>query len=114
MLSICIKGILKTQLVRYSIYIILITFINAMAGPRSIMACSNQKNHGATHFICGRSFNAGPGSNSSGVDFYTPYEARDFVMSHQNELNIDILSFEMMVYLERIKTLYTNIKSKRN
>ena len=43
---------------------------------------------------------AGPGSNSKGEDFYGPYEARDYLKSFQDELDINILSFEMIVYNE--------------
>ena len=46
-----------------------------------------RKNYGATHFIVGRD-HAGPGSNSAGVDFYGPYDARDFATQFADEAGI--------------------------
>ena len=54
-----------------------------MAGPReAIWHAIIRQNYGATSFIIGRD-HAGPGSNSSGVDFYSPYAARDEALTHQ-------------------------------
>merc|ERR1719411_191094 len=69
-----------------------------MGGPReAIWHCLIRKNYGMTHFILGRD-HAGPGSNSKGVDFYGPYDARDAAVKVANETGINCLSFEMMVY----------------
>jgi len=69
-----------------------------MGGPReAIWHCLIRKNYGMTHFILGRD-HAGPGSNSSGVDFYGPYDARDAAVGVQDETGINCMSFEMMVY----------------
>lgn len=69
-----------------------------MGGPReAVWHAIIRKNFGATHFIVGRD-HAGPGSNSAGVDFYGPYDARDFAMKNQEELGIKLMPFEMMVY----------------
>lgn len=69
-----------------------------MGGPReAIWHCIIRKNYGVTHFILGRD-HAGPGSNSAGEDFYGPYDARDAAVAHQEELGINTLSFEMMMY----------------
>merc|ERR1719411_2182247 len=69
-----------------------------MGGPReAIWHSIIRKNFGATHFIVGRD-HAGPGSNSAGVDFYGPYDARDAAVKVQEETGINCMSFEMMVY----------------
>jgi sulfate adenylyltransferase len=69
-----------------------------MAGPReALWHAIIRQNYGATHFILGRD-HAGPGSNSQGVEFYGPYQARDHALSYQSELKIKLLPFEMMVY----------------
>jgi sulfate adenylyltransferase len=70
-----------------------------MGGPReALWHALIRQNYGATHFILGRD-HAGPGSNSKGEDFYGPYEARDFALEFQDELDIQLLPFEMMAYV---------------
>jgi len=69
-----------------------------MGGPReAIWHCIIRKNFGLTHFILGRD-HAGPGANTKGKDFYTPYEARDAAVKHQKELGMKLLTFENMVF----------------
>lgn len=69
-----------------------------MGGPReAVWHGIIRKNYGATHFILGRD-HAGPGSNSAGVDFYGPYDARDFAMKYEEEIGLKLLPFEMMVF----------------
>lgn len=70
-----------------------------MAGPReAIWHAIIRQNHGATHFIIGRD-HAGPGKNTAGRDFYSPYEARDLALSYQNDLSIQLTPFDMMMYV---------------
>lgn len=77
-----------------------------MGGPREAMLHALiRKNHGATHFIIGRD-HAGPGSDSSGEDIYGPYEARDFLEEHKEEVGIEPVPFEEMVYLEKEKMYF--------
>ena len=96
-------GYLKTQSGNIESKLSLLPLAMRMGGPReALWHALIRQNYGATHFICGRD-HAGPGSNSKGKDFYTPYEARDYLNSFQNELDINILSFEMMVYNENNK-----------
>lgn len=69
-----------------------------MGGPReALWHAIIRKNYGATDFILGRD-HAGPGSNSAGVDFYGPYDARDFAMKYEKEIGMTFHPFEMMVY----------------
>jgi len=75
-----------------------------MGGPReALWHALIRQNYGATHFILGRD-HAGPGSNSKGKDFYGPYEARDYALQFQDELDITLLPFEMMAYVEEKDT----------
>ncbi|KAM3130008.1 Sulfate adenylyltransferase [Paramecium bursaria] len=77
-----------------------------MGGPReALLHCIIRQNYGATHFILGRD-HAGPGSNSKGVDFYKPYEARDHVLKNQKEFSIIPVPFDMVVYVENDKKYY--------
>jgi sulfate adenylyltransferase len=80
--------------------------VGLQAGPReALWHALIRQNYGATHFILGRD-HAGPGANSKGVDFYGPYDARDFALRHQSELRARLLPFEMMVYVPGHKTYY--------
>ena len=71
-----------------------------MAGPReAVWHAIIRKNYGCTHFIVGRD-HAGPGKNSQGEDFYGPYDAQELFLEHEEELNITMVPFKMMVYVE--------------
>jgi len=70
-----------------------------MGGPReALWHAIIRKNFGATHFIIGRD-HAGPGKNSSGKDFYGPYDAQKLVMKYKDELQIEVVPFQQMTYL---------------
>ena len=70
-----------------------------MGGPReAVWHAIIRKNFGATHFIVGRD-HAGPGKNSQGKDFYGPYDAQELVTKYKDELNIEMVPFQMMTYL---------------
>ena len=70
-----------------------------MGGPReAIWHAIIRKNHGVTHFIVGRD-HAGPGKNSAGKDFYGPYDAQDAVEKYRDELGIEVVPFQQMIYL---------------
>lgn len=70
-----------------------------MGGPReAIWHAIIRKNHGLTHFIIGRD-HAGPGKNSAGVDFYGPYDAQHAVEKYREELGIEVVPFQQMIYL---------------
>ena len=71
-----------------------------MAGPReALWHAIIRKNYGCTHFIVGRD-HAGPGNDSQGKPFYGPYDAQGLLQQHQEELDITMIPFQMMVYVE--------------
>ena len=71
-----------------------------MAGPReAIWHAIIRKNFGCTHFIVGRD-HAGPGKAPSGQTFYEPYAAQDLFAKHEKELDITMVPFKEMVYVE--------------
>ncbi len=71
-----------------------------MAGPReALWHALIRKNYGCTHFIVGRD-HAGPGKDSTGKDFYGPYDAQNLAKKYEKEMGIEILPFQEMVYLE--------------
>jgi sulfate adenylyltransferase len=71
-----------------------------MGGPReAVWHAIIRKNHGCTHLIVGRD-HAGPGSDSSGKEFYGPYDAQELLRSFEDELGVQMVPFQMMVYVE--------------
>jgi len=71
-----------------------------MGGPReAVWHAIIRKNYGCTHFIVGRD-HAGPGNDSSGKPFYGPYDAQELMKKHEKELDITMVPFKNMVYVE--------------
>ncbi len=71
-----------------------------MGGPReAVWHAIIRRNHGCTHLIVGRD-HAGPGSDSSGKEFYGPYDAQQLLRSFEDELGVAMVPFQMMVYVE--------------
>ena len=71
-----------------------------MAGPReAVWHAIIRKNYGCTHFIVGRD-HAGPGSDDGGKPYYGPYDAQELLRQHEEELGIEMVPFQMMVYVE--------------
>jgi sulfate adenylyltransferase len=71
-----------------------------MAGPReALWHAIIRKNYGCTHFIVGRD-HAGPGNDSNGEPFYGPYDAQELFKEHEAELDITMVPFQLMVYVE--------------
>ena len=71
-----------------------------MGGPReAVFHAIIRKNHGCTHFIVGRD-HAGPGNDSKGEPFYGPYDAQELLKSVSDELGVEMVPFQMMVYVE--------------
>ena len=69
-------------------------------GPReALWHAIIRKNYGCTHFIVGRD-HAGPGNDRDGNPFYGPYDAQDLYKEHEEELDISMVPFKMMVYVE--------------
>ncbi len=71
-----------------------------MAGPReALWHALIRKNYGCTHIIIGRD-HAGPGNDSQGNPFYGPYDAQDLFQQYEEEMDISMVPFKMMVYAE--------------
>ncbi len=71
-----------------------------LGGPReALWHAIVRKNHGCSHIIVGRD-HAGPGKNSAGTPFYGPYAAQELFRAHEHELGVNMVAFNMMVYLE--------------
>jgi len=71
-----------------------------MAGPReAAWHALVRKNYGCTHFIVGRD-HAGPGKDRDGKPFYGPYDAQQIMSDFADELDITMVPFRNMVYVE--------------
>jgi sulfate adenylyltransferase len=71
-----------------------------MAGPReAVWHALIRKNYGCTHFIVGRD-HAGPGKGKDGKPFYGPYDAQQLMKDYEKELDITMVPFKNMVYVE--------------
>lgn len=70
-----------------------------MAGPReALWHAIIRRNYGASHLVIGRD-HASPGKDSRGTPFYGPYEARDLLTRHRDEIGVTPVDFAEMVYL---------------
>lgn len=71
-----------------------------LAGPReALWHAIIRKNYGCTHLIVGRN-HASPPAAADGEEFYGPYEAQELFRQHQEELDISMVPFQQMVYVE--------------
>lgn len=72
-----------------------------MGGPReALWHAIIRKNHGCSHFIVGRD-HAGPGTDGKdGKPFYGPYDAQELLRKYETEINVTMVPFQMMVYLQ--------------
>ena len=72
-----------------------------MAGPKeALWHAIIRKNYGCTHLIVGRD-HAGPGSATNGVPYYEPYAAQQLLKEFENEIEITVVPFKEMVYVEQ-------------
>ena len=70
-----------------------------MAGPReALWHALIRRNYGANHLIVGRD-HAGPGVDSKRKPFYGPYDAQELVEKHAEEIGVQVVPFQMLVYL---------------
>ncbi len=84
----------------HSALLALLPLAMRMGGPReAVWHAIIRKNHGCTHFIVGRD-HAGPGKDSRGKPFYGPYDAQEMLKKYENEIGIQMVPFQMMVYVK--------------
>jgi sulfate adenylyltransferase len=95
----CYQAILR-RYPRNTAMLSLLPLAMRMGGPReALLHAIIRKNYGCTHFIVGRD-HAGPGKDSKGEPFYGPYDAQELLREHQDELDIEMVPFQMVVYVE--------------
>lgn len=77
----------------------LIPLAMRMAGPReALWHALVRRNYGATHLIVGRD-HAGAGRDSAGKPYHEPYDAQELVEAHCEELGVEAVPFQEVVYL---------------
>lgn len=70
-----------------------------MAGAReALWHAIIRRNYGANHFIVGRD-HASPGTDSNGKPFYLPEGARNLVEKFSEEIGVNVIAFDEMLYL---------------
>ncbi len=70
-----------------------------MGGPReAVWHGLIRKNYGCTHLIVGRD-HAGPGNDSHGEPFYGPYDAQALFERFEDEMGVQMVPFQLMVYV---------------
>jgi sulfate adenylyltransferase len=95
----CYRALVDNYYEPGTVVLSLLPLAMRMAGPREVLLHAIiRRNHGCTHFIVGRD-HAGPGKDSTGKPFYTPYAAQEALQEHQAELGIAMVDFKQMVYL---------------
>lgn len=95
----CYRALVDNYYEPGSVVLSLLPLAMRMAGPREVLLHAIiRRNHGCTHFIVGRD-HAGPGTDSSGKPFYSPYAAQESMAAHQDEIGMTMVDFKQMVYL---------------
>jgi sulfate adenylyltransferase len=70
-----------------------------LSGPRdAVLDTIIAKNYGCTHFIVGHD-HASPGPDKNGKPFYEADRARALATAHSQEIGVEIVPFERIVYL---------------
>lgn len=93
----CYEHVLKTYAPNTA-FLSLLPLAMRMGGPReALWHAIIRRNYGCTHFIVGRD-HAGPGKDQRGEPFYEPYASQALAMKYQNEIGIEIVPFQEMVY----------------
>jgi sulfate adenylyltransferase len=95
----CYRALVDNYYEPGSVVLSLLPLAMRMAGPREVLLHAIiRRNYGCTHFIVGRD-HAGPGTDSTGKPFYSPYAAQESMALHQAEIGMQMVDFKQMVYL---------------
>ena len=93
----CYQHVIK-KYSKGSVKLALLPLAMRMGGPReTLLHAIIRKNFGCTHMIVGRD-HAGPGNDINGDPFYGPYDAQQLLNEHKEEIGIEIVPFQFMVY----------------
>src|SRR5438874_3695773 len=91
--------LLASKYPRGTVKLSLLNLAMRMGGLReAVWHAIIRKNHGCTHFIVGRD-HAGP-KDRAGNSFYGPYDSQELLAKYQDEIGVQMVPFQMMVYVE--------------
>jgi sulfate adenylyltransferase len=95
----CYQSLMKSY-PKDSAILSLLPIAMRMAGPvEALWHALIRKNYGCTHFIVGRD-HAGPGKDKDGNDFYGPYDAQEMVAQYNDDIGIEMVPFQELVYVQ--------------
>jgi sulfate adenylyltransferase len=95
----CYRALVDNYYEPGTVVLSLLPLAMRMAGPREVLLHAIiRRNYGCTHFIVGRD-HAGPGNDSTGKPFYSPYAAQESMGKHADEIGMQMVDFKQMVYL---------------
>ena len=95
----CYRALVDNYYKHGSVVLSLLPLAMRMAGPREVLLHAIiRRNYGCTHFIVGRD-HAGPGKDSTGKPFYSPYAAQESMAKHEAEIGMGMVDFKQMVFL---------------
>jgi sulfate adenylyltransferase len=95
----CYRALVDNYYDSGSVVLSLLPLAMRMAGPTEVLLHAIiRRNYGCTHFIVGRD-HAGPGNDSTGKPFYSPYAAQESMAAHEKEIGMQMVDFKQMVYL---------------
>jgi sulfate adenylyltransferase len=93
------KALVERYYDDYDVVLSLLPLAMRMGGPReALLHAIIRRNYGASHFVVGRD-HAGPGKDSTGKPFYGPYEAQEMMKQYSEELGVEPVLFNELVYL---------------
>src|ERR687892_81510 len=88
------KALVENYYDKNSTTLSLLPLAMRMAGPKeALLHAIIRRNHGANHFIVGRD-HAGPGNDSTGVPFYGPYDAQEYLCQHEEDIGVKMVPFK--------------------
>jgi sulfate adenylyltransferase len=100
----CYRALVDNYYDPGSVVLSLLPLAMRMAGPKEVLLHAIiRRNYGCTHFIVGRD-HAGPGNDSAGKPFYSPYAAQESMAAHAEEIGMQMVDFKQMVYLPESDT----------
>jgi sulfate adenylyltransferase len=95
----CYRALVDNYYEPGSVVLSLLPLAMRMAGPREVLLHAIiRRNYGCTHFIVGRD-HAGPGKDSTGKPFYSPYAAQESMGKYKDEIGMEMVDFKQMVFL---------------